>query len=163
MITKKIFIKNQPKKINKIKKILILSCICFSTACQKNENTTVVCNGYYYDQEMLITLEAVDDQIQSQTVTLTFDFEKLGRSEEEIIKQKETQTENERPDGVTYDYSIKNGSIIETTVIDFEKLDLNLIDENSSMSVTLSEDRSYVSLEETLNTYRLHGKNCEIK
>ena len=163
MITKKIFIKNQPKKINKIKKILILLCICFSTACQKSENTTVVCNGYYYNQDMVITLEAVDDQIQSQTVTLIFDFEKSGRSEEEIIKQKETQTESERPDGVTYDYSIENGSIIETVVVDFEKLDLSLIDENSSMSVTLSEDRSYASLEETLNTYRLHGKNCEIK
>lgn len=161
MITKKIFIKDLQRKI----KIILLSILClyFFSACQKNENTTVVCNGYYYNQEMVITLEAVDDQIQSQTVTLIFDFEKYGRSEEEIIKHKETQTENERPDGVTYDYSIKNGSIIETVVADFEKLDLNLIDENSSMSVTLSEDRSYVSLEETLNTYKLHGKNCEIK
>ena len=161
MITKKIFIKDLQRKI----KIILLSILClyFFSACQKNENTTVVCNGYYYNQEMVITLEAVDDQIQSQTVTLIFDFEKYGRSEAVISKHKETQTENERPDGVTYDYSIKNGSIIETVVADFEKLDLNLIDENSSMSVTLSEDRSYVSLEETLNTYKLHGKNCEIK
>lgn len=148
------------KKINKIKKIISLLCLFFFTACSKEKNTTIVCNGYYYNQEMTITFEAIDDKIQTQTVTLTFDFEKYGRSEEEIIKQKEAQIENERPDGITYDYSIDNGSVIETIFVDFEKLDLNLIDEQSSMSVSLSKDHSYVSLEETMNTYKLHGKNC---
>ena len=49
MITKKIFIKDLQRKI----KIILLSILClyFFSACQKNENTTVVCNGYYYNQE----------------------------------------------------------------------------------------------------------------
>lgn len=158
MILMETFISNYWKKI---RIILCLLCVGMVTGCTVDEKTTTVCSGLYYDQEMEIMLEAVGDKIQTQEITMSFDYEKYGYSEEEIVKEKEAQKEYETPQGVTYDYRIENGRVLETILIDFEKLDLSLIDGNSSMSVALSNDASYASLKETLKTFQLKGKKCE--
>lgn len=147
-----------------MKKLLIGACICLLAGCSGGkEMTTKVCTGNIGGIEIETTWKASGDKIVQQSTINRTDLSLIGVTAEELKNILETEkSPYEDIKGITYSYDFEGEVIVETTEIDYEVVDMSVLEEMGIVDFG-GQDAAvkFISLEESIKAIEAMGLTCK--
>lgn len=147
-----------------MKKVLGIVAVLFLLVGCGGKTSTTICKGLVGQMDLENEITSSGDKVSKTTETGAFDFTDLAPSNDEIEQFVDLISEQyDDLDGIEFDYKIKDEKLTFTVVTDYEKADIEQLQEAGLVEFETEGKAKFISLKETVKALKGQGMTCTEK